>query len=87
MLRFRTHAIGIVADVEKAFHHIGLHVTDRDFLRWLWLKDPTDPESEFVVYRFKVVPFGAKDHSKLSSNLEFFFDFSGDELGFRIKFR
>jgi hypothetical protein len=60
MLRFRTHAVGIVADVEKAFHHIELHESDRDFLRWLWLKDPTDPESEFIVYRFRVVPFGAK---------------------------
>lgn len=24
------------------------------------MKDPKDPESEFVVYRFRVVPFGAK---------------------------
>ena len=32
-----------------------------DFLIWLWLKDPSNPyESEFVVYRFRVVPFGAK---------------------------
>ncbi len=60
MIRFRVHAIGLVEDVEKAFHHIALHEADRDFLGWLWLKDPTNPDSEFVVYRFKVVPFGAK---------------------------
>ena len=60
LLRFRTHAVGIVADVEKAFHHIELDPNDRDFLRWLWLENPKDPESKLVAYRFKVVPFGAK---------------------------
>lgn len=60
LLRFRTHAIGMVADVEKAFHHIELHESDRDFLRWMWLEDSTNPDSPLVVYRFKVVPFGAK---------------------------
>lgn len=60
LINFRTHAIGIVADVEKAFHHINLHKSDRDFLRWFWLEDPTNPESPLAVYRFRVVPFGAK---------------------------
>ena len=60
MINFRAHAIGIVADVEKAFHQINLPESDRDFLRWLWLEDPTDPESPLAVYRFRVVPFGAK---------------------------
>ncbi|XP_046632893.1 uncharacterized protein LOC124312397 [Daphnia pulicaria] len=60
LINFRSHAIGIVADVEKAFHHINLHKADRDFLRWFWLEDPTNPESPLAVYRFRVVPFGAK---------------------------
>jgi hypothetical protein len=34
LINFRTHTIGIVADVEKAFHHINLHKADLDFLRW-----------------------------------------------------
>lgn len=50
----------MVADVEKAFHHMKLHESDRDFLRWMWLEDSADPDSPLVVYRFKVVPFGAK---------------------------
>ena len=29
------------------------------FTRFLWLSDPSDPESELVVYRFCVVLFGA----------------------------
>jgi hypothetical protein len=60
LIRFRTHAIGLVADVEKAFHHIKLHESDRDYFRWLWLSDPKNPDSPFVIYRFTVVPFGAK---------------------------
>jgi hypothetical protein len=28
LINFRTHTIGIVADVEKAFHHINLHKSD-----------------------------------------------------------
>ena len=28
-----------------------------DFTRFLWLPDPTDPESKFEVYRFKTVLF------------------------------
>jgi hypothetical protein len=60
LIRFRAHAIGIVADVEKAFHHIELHDSDRDYLRWMWLSNPQDPDSPLVIYRFKVFPFGAK---------------------------
>ena len=60
ILRFRIFKIGIVADVEKAFHHIGLNEKDQDYLRWLWLKNPKDSELEFKVLRFKVIPFGAK---------------------------
>ena len=29
-----------------------------DFTRFLWLSDPTNPNSELQVYRFKVVLFG-----------------------------
>ena len=43
-------------DIEKAFLHVNLH---KDFTRFLWLSNPLDLDSEFVVYRFKVVLFGA----------------------------
>ena len=58
LLRFRTPAIGISTDIEKAFLHVGLHEADRDFTRFLWLSDPTNPESPFETFRFKVIPFG-----------------------------
>lgn len=48
---------------EKAFLHIQLHPDDRNYTRFLWLADPTDPSSQFCVYHFKVVPFGATSSS------------------------
>ncbi len=59
LLRFRVHTIGLTADIEKAFHQIGLLEQDRDFVRFLWLKDPSDPKSDFKSFRFRVIPFGA----------------------------
>ncbi|XP_032781178.1 uncharacterized protein LOC116919308 [Daphnia magna] len=50
LLRFRVHPIGLTADIEKAFHQVGLHEQDRDFMRFLWLKDPYDSK-----FRFRVV--------------------------------
>ena len=58
LLRFRTHKYSIVTDIEKAFHHLNLHVEDREYTRFLWLSDPTDPDSPFITYRFTAVPFG-----------------------------
>lgn len=59
LLCFRVHTIGLTADIEKAFHQIGLHEQDRDFVRFLWVKDPLDPKSDFESFRFRVIPFGA----------------------------
>ena len=59
LLRFRTHKYGLSTDIEKAFLHVTLHETDRDFTRFLWLSDPTNPESNLVAYRFRVVLFGS----------------------------
>jgi len=59
LLRWRVFKVGLCADIEKAFLQVGLHTCDRDVTRFLWLKNPDDPESEFVAYRFKIVLFGA----------------------------
>jgi len=59
LLRFRLHCYAISTDIEKAFLHVKLDSRDRDFTRFLWLADPTNPESPFVLYRFKVVLFGS----------------------------
>ncbi|XP_065917809.1 uncharacterized protein [Dysidea avara] len=59
LIRFRAHKIGIVTYIEKAFLHVHLAEEDRNYTHFVWLSQPTDPESEFVIYRFKVVLFGS----------------------------
>ena len=77
LLRFRTHKYGIVTDIEKAFHHLNLHVEDREYTRFLWLSDPMDPDSPFITYRFTAVPFGTASspfmlNATISYHLEHF---------------
>ena len=59
LLRFRLFMYGLSADIEKAFLHVQLDESDRDYTRVLWLSNPLDPNSTFQLYRFKVVLFGA----------------------------
>ena len=59
ILRFRLFKYACLSDIEKAFLNIGLNREDRDFTRFLWLRDPKDLCSPLMVYRFKVVLFGA----------------------------
>ena len=59
LLRFRTFTYGLSTDIEKAFLHVGLDKSNRDFTRFFWLSNPEDPESKFQVYRFKTVLFGS----------------------------
>ena len=58
-LCFRTHCYGLSTDIEKAFLQVTLKEADRNFTRFLWLSEPLNPNSEFVVYRFRRVLFGA----------------------------
>ena len=60
LLRFRTHKIVVVADIEKAFHQVGLKETDRDVTRYLWLKDVFKPftEENLEIFRFTRILFG-----------------------------
>ena len=63
IIRFRTFTYGLSTDIEKAFLHVGLDDGDRDFTRFFWLSYPTNPESEFQVFRFKTVLFGSASSS------------------------
>ena len=59
LLRFRLGQYACIADIERAFLQITLAEEDRDVTRFFWPKDPMDPHSTWVMYRFRVVLFGA----------------------------
>ncbi|XP_006824596.1 uncharacterized protein LOC102806229, partial [Saccoglossus kowalevskii] len=59
LLRFRGNRIALTSDIEKAFLNVRLDIDDRKFTKFLWLTDVNDPNSDFKVYRFKTVLFGA----------------------------
>ena len=59
LLRFRSHKYGLSTDIEKAFLHVTLNEADHDYTRFLWLSDPTNPESDIIVYRCRAVLFGS----------------------------
>lgn len=58
LIRFRVHRIALVADIEKAFLMISVTPSDRDVLRFLWLKDIESEPPDIQVLRFKRVLFG-----------------------------
>ena len=59
LVRFRLYPIAFTSDIEKAFLNVRLDEGDRNYTKFLWLSDPDNPESDFRVYRFKVVLFGS----------------------------
>ncbi|XP_066911268.1 uncharacterized protein [Clytia hemisphaerica] len=64
LLRFRAKKIGVIADLEKAFLQIRLNEKDRDYVRFLWIKNINDIDfdnfynNDLVTYRFCGVLFG-----------------------------
>ena len=58
LIRFREKPIVLVGDIEKAFLNIEVDPTDRDVLRFLWIKDINAENPEIVTYRFNRVVFG-----------------------------
>lgn len=60
LIRFRRFQNVATADIAKAFHQIGINENDRDVVRFIWLKDPTQPPTDdnLQIYRFKRVAFG-----------------------------
>ena len=86
LVRFRCYQYGVTADIEKAFLNISLDAKDRDATRFLWLSDPTDPESKFDVYRFKSVLFGAScSPFILNATIKKHLDSSDDPVAQRLK--
>ena len=60
LVRFRSYAVGLVADIEKAFLMVGIDENDRDMLRFLWITNVYEPVPEVVQYRFARLVFGLR---------------------------
>ena len=60
LTKFRWNAIGLTADIEKAFLMVGIKPEDRDMLRFLWFEDPFAIKPEIVEYRFNRLVFGLR---------------------------
>ena len=64
LMKFREGNVAIVADVEKAFLQISLDPEHRDYVRFLWFKDPNNIDfnnfgnNELIHYRLCRVLFG-----------------------------
>ena len=58
LCRFRVHRVAVTADIEKAFLMIAVSPRDREFLRFLWVDDPSKEDPSIVLYRFARVVFG-----------------------------
>ena len=59
LLKFRVNNFAFCADISKAFLRVGLQNVDRDFVRFLWFRDPQNPEAGLETYRFASVLFGS----------------------------
>ena len=60
LLKFRWNPIAITADIEKAFLMISIHPSDRETIRFLWLDDPANLNSELIHFRFTRLVFGLR---------------------------
>ena len=58
LIRFRNHPIALTGDIKKAFLMVGIEENDRDMLRFLWLSNPHDVNSELLHLRFTRLVFG-----------------------------
>ena len=58
LLRFRTHRIALIADIEKAFLMVAIAENDRDFLRFLWVRDVASEDLQVCKFRFCRAVFG-----------------------------
>lgn len=58
LLRFRSHRVALIADIEKAFLMIAVAEHDRDVLRFLWIDDMQKDTPDVLTFRFARVVFG-----------------------------
>ena len=58
-LHLRLYAIVVIGDIEKAFHQITLLPECRNYICFIWKKEPENKDSsDFITYHFHRIPFG-----------------------------
>ena len=74
--RFRTYNVAFTSDIEKAFHQISINPEHRNYLRFLWFKNPENINfenfyaNELKIYRICRVIIGATSSpAQLTSTL------------------
>ena len=60
LLKFRWNPVALTSDIEKAFLMISIDPSNRDMLKFFWLKDPQDLNSEILEMRFCQLVFGLR---------------------------
>ena len=58
LLRFRTHNVALISDIQKAFLNIAIDPDQRDFLRFFWLNDCNAENPKIITLRFTRLVFG-----------------------------
>ena len=58
LMRFRSHAIALTGDIEKAFLQIEISKPDRDLLRFLWYDDVNSDNPSIIQLRWRRLAFG-----------------------------
>ena len=58
LVRFREHKVVLVREIQKAFLRIEVNREDRNYLRFLWVKNVLAEEPEVEIFRFCRVIFG-----------------------------
>ena len=58
MIRFPSYGIALISDIKQAFLNVLVKESDRNFLRFLWVKDISSDKIEIIVRRFTRVAFG-----------------------------
>ena len=57
IVKFWGYPVGLIADIEKAFHQIVISPNDRKMLRFCWFNDIDDDYPVIKVYQFCPLPF------------------------------
>ena len=60
LIKFRSYSYALTADIEKAFLMVGINNSDGDAVHFLWLEDPSKPDSSVLHLRFTRLVFGLR---------------------------